>query len=165
MGLLFNENLPRNNNDNSLNKPDSGKPIPFSNRKFEKSANPKPDGFLDTLFNKQAQADKKAKEVLKAPKSILEKRKEGLTWSELEAEAKKRTQFETQLKEADRVEAIREMKKEKGQKYGAHVDAKDLNDYIKHDLKKKEYTEKFEKDRLVAKHEGKLLRKIEEQKK
>ena len=164
MGLLFGDNSSQKRSIRSLGKPDSGKSVPFSNRKFEKSLNPKPTGFLDTLFSKQTQVDKTTKEVSKTTKSILEKRKEGLTWSELESEAKKRSLFETQLKESDRAGAISEMKKEKNQKYGQYINEKELNDYIDHDLKKKKYSELNEKDRLLAKHKQILLEKIKEKK-
>ena len=157
MGLLFNEN------NRPQTGPDSNRPTPYSDRKFEKPDKPKPGGLLDTLFSQSPKINKKNKKDEKSLKSVLEKRKEGLTWGELESEAKKRTFSETQLKESDRVEAIREMKREKGQKYGEHVDEKDIKDYMG-DLKKDEYKEKIEEDRLHAKHEGKLLDKIRQQK-
>lgn len=162
MGLLFNNNPLPENNINPLNKPDSEKPVPFSERKFESPSNPPAKGFMDTLFGKRVQIPKKPEKGQEVPKSIFEKRKEGLTRSELRAELKKVPYDVTvKLYEKARMDVEKEMERKK---YGENVDIKDIDKHIK-DLKKKESLSPYEEDRLAAKHKRILLEKLKEKKK
>ena len=154
------ENSSPTNNNPPPEKPRSYDARIFTKRKFE-SSTPAGESFLDDFKGIHIRTSKEYEKSKEASKSMLGKKKQGLSRSEFRTVLKKMPYDKTGLHEKERVGLEKEMDQKT---YGENIDIKDVQKHIKN-LKKEESLAPLIKERVEASHKRALLEKLKGKKK